>query len=443
MLRGSLEELLGGEYPARPDSMHAGLWLDKFLPGDKFGGEAKSAHIRKLEKQPVPRAYLDAYKMRAASLVAAACRNAGLVLHARALGRLVIGLGAKGVLEAGLRVEPTWGVPILPGTALKGLAAAAAHYLVGGGDWAKPQGWPRSAASSPPSSFEHLFGTRDSAGLVCFHDAWWVPFDSCLPFAPDVMTVHHGDYYQKDNPPAPTDFDTPVPVAFMTVTGRYLVALEGEEHWCRSAEKLLEMGLRLLGIGAKTSSGYGRMSLEEPFASESREADGIPRRQVGQRMSALMPLGEFPEARSTITGTIDRWETEDAQMHEQACRSRQAQKEFHERYCSRLAPVLSPAPTPADKDTPPPAPKADWIPAEGWVEEDRQKRPVLCILLEGKQVDRKAKDVLVGDGPTSLSEDKKLLAMLRAATREAPCAVNVKLDEKKLRAVRSAALAAD
>ena len=40
-------------------------------------------------------------------------------------GRLVVGLGGENVLETGLRLHHTYGMPILPGSALKGLAA---HY---------------------------------------------------------------------------------------------------------------------------------------------------------------------------------------------------------------------------------------------------------------------------------------------------------------------------
>jgi CRISPR-associated protein Cmr6 len=40
-------------------------------------------------------------------------------------GRLVVGLGSENVLETGLRLHHTYGVPIIPGSALKGLAS---HY---------------------------------------------------------------------------------------------------------------------------------------------------------------------------------------------------------------------------------------------------------------------------------------------------------------------------
>lgn len=433
MLRNRLSPLLNGEYSTELKSMHAGLWMDKFLPGSDFGCEDKSAHIRALEKQSLPIGYKEAYKTRATSFVEASVQNTCRLLYARALGRLVIGLGAKGVLEAGLRVEPTWGVPVLPGSALKGLAAAAAHQLVSG-DWKKSAGWPRAKAANPPSSFENLFGTRDAAGLVIFHDAWWVPDENYLPFAPDIMTVHHGDYYQsKGKPPAPTDFDTPTPVAFMTVTGRYLVVLEGEENWCRAAEKLLELGLSQLGIGAKTSAGYGRMNLEEPFDSEIRQ---IPTGNPTKTWDDLRRFKEFPEARMAIRKFIEQWEKACPNVHEQAQRLSRDRKDFHQEFCPRFSSVQPAIPPSTGQKQPSEEKKPEWKPALGWVEDDKKGRPFLKVRIDNGPLDRKAKDVQVGDSENKLSEDKELLAKLRAATESSPLRIQFKLDGARLRRVK-------
>ncbi len=49
----------------------------------------------------------------------------------RTQARLVIGLGAENVLEAGLRLNHPYGVPIVPGSALKGLASHYCHEIWG------------------------------------------------------------------------------------------------------------------------------------------------------------------------------------------------------------------------------------------------------------------------------------------------------------------------
>ncbi len=87
---------------------------------------------------------------------------------------------------------------------------------------------------------------------------------------PDVITVHHPGYYQN-NGNAPADWDSPNPVAFLSATGSYLIALAApelaspqREQWIERTFSILEHALATMGIGAKTSSGYGRMTLEAP-----------------------------------------------------------------------------------------------------------------------------------------------------------------------------------
>jgi CRISPR-associated protein Cmr6 len=55
---------------------------------------------------------------------------------------MIIGLGQKGPVEAGLALEHTWGIPMIPGSALKGLTMAAAHLLLNDED----QAWRKKAA---------------------------------------------------------------------------------------------------------------------------------------------------------------------------------------------------------------------------------------------------------------------------------------------------------
>jgi CRISPR-associated protein Cmr6 len=242
---------------------HAGLWMDRFLEaqtekdggaGDESGTGSKAALIRDVSDLKVPSSYREAFQRRRAEFE----RAGATLVVAEALGRTVIGLGAKGALEAGLRLEHTWGVPILPGTALKGVAATAADYFLESAEWR------RGTKETPPgSSYAHLFGTTDESGAVIFHDAWWQPGkgDAIIPIHIDVMTVHHPHYYQDAEPQAPSDMDSPTPIAFASVSGEYLIALEGEPEWREAALEILRMGLAELGIGAKTSSGYGRMKL--------------------------------------------------------------------------------------------------------------------------------------------------------------------------------------
>lgn len=259
---------------------HAGLWLDAFLLKDEAG--QKGSTIREaVEQTRLPKEYAQRFAHIRESFVALGERVR--VFEAKACGRLVVGLGNKNVLEMGIRLDRAWGVPLLPGSSLKGLASRTAHL-----DSEKGQGWHRPSDPSKTDAGEHhahLFGSVEGAGAVIFHDAWWDPASADRPLDVDVMTVHHPDYYQGSE--APTDMDSPVPVSFATTKGTFLVALElapgADPSWLDAAEAILRHGLEHHGIGAKTNAGYGRMTLERYVTEEERKALA----QVEQAQGAL------------------------------------------------------------------------------------------------------------------------------------------------------------
>jgi CRISPR-associated protein Cmr6 len=190
------------------------------------------------------------------------------------------------VRETSIALLHTWGVPYLPGSALKGLASAAAHQLGNDAPW-------RKAVQKSPQGEDHklLFGDTTIQGCVTFHDAWWIPErnDAPLPLDLDVMTVHHPDYY-RDGQSAPADWDEPNPVAFMTARGKYLVALSGPEAWVVRAGQWLEAGLAELGLGAKTQAGYGRMALSRERTKQEIDEEA----QRAKHKATLEALANLP-----------------------------------------------------------------------------------------------------------------------------------------------------
>lgn len=177
--------------------------------------------------------------------------------------RLVIGLGSHTVLETGLTLHHTYGSPLLPGAALKGLAAHYCHTV-----WGTDSRF--LGGKEPGECYRVLFGTQDEGGLVTFHDAWITPDTLAGSLLDDVMTPHHGGYYMHagpGDPPPPADYDDPVPVAFLAVAGTFRVAVTADpllggnaERWARLAFDLLAVALSEWGIGGKTASGYGRLT---------------------------------------------------------------------------------------------------------------------------------------------------------------------------------------
>ena len=189
------------------------------------------------------------------------------------VGRFVTGLGAASVLETGIRLHHTYGTPIIPGSGLKGLAAHYCHSVWGECDPEFSASVPEGKKTRPGSHFHVLFGDLKAAGLIIFHDAWMLPDDLVGPspnrgLVPDVMTPHHSKYGIGRQVP-PSDFDSPVPVPFLSVSGQFLLAVSpnaggnGTDHWVQLASKLLKEALRSWGAGGKTRSGYGRFSAPE------------------------------------------------------------------------------------------------------------------------------------------------------------------------------------
>lgn len=115
----------------------------------------------------------------------------------------------------------------------------------------------------------------------------------------DVVTVHHGRYYQDGEFP-PADWDTPTPVPFLSASGSYLVAVLGPQDWAKAALKILAHALKLSGIGAKTSSGYGRlkMDIEPPVSPERLEMEA----QI-----ILVKALTRPEVAGSIYAYYERW----------------------------------------------------------------------------------------------------------------------------------------
>ena len=266
----------------------------KVPDGEKVG--QRGAWLEDLAIVPVAedyRAYLDAW---IDSFRGTTCRLFRLTLDRR----LLIGHGNTSGSDVGLTVHHTWGTPLIPGSALKGITAhhvaesygrpldaavaAPPRELWRGVTWKG-----RSVARGPGPSYRGLFGAPDAEddvtgaagatrGFVVFHDAQYLgvadrlvrdelspnPERTC-PFDRDVLTVHQSTYYNGHGAIDPSDHDDPNPVGFLTVSPRvqFVVALEGPADWTALAHRLLGEALASRGVGGKSTSGYGRGTLVE------------------------------------------------------------------------------------------------------------------------------------------------------------------------------------
>ncbi|MBA2395427.1 MAG: type III-B CRISPR module RAMP protein Cmr6 [Ktedonobacteraceae bacterium] len=262
----------------REKGTHAGLWLDKYI-GDQRREENESRRnlVNEVADLPEPAEYAAFYTRWQTMLKEGRAETR----EVRVRGRMVVGLGSESLLEASISLHRTYGVPYIPGSALKGLAASYAHHRLGEG-WRKGETLHRI-----------IFGDTDEAGYITFFDALLIPGTGRggRALAPDVITVHHQKYYQNAEA-VPSDSDDPNPIPFLSATGDYLLALAAPDfreqtRWVDLTFQILAEALEKLGIGAKTSSGYGRMTFLDapikPAHPELKIAEGYKREVVALR----------------------------------------------------------------------------------------------------------------------------------------------------------------
>jgi len=210
----------------------------------------------------------DVAHRRAAMLRALAARSRHCVrLRVQPEWRLAVGLGNKAnAHEIGLALHGTYGWPVIPGSALKGMTAAwAASSDADPRDVWRVLGAPRRDVPLPPAGLGDQGKPPEPAkGTVCFLDA--IPDEQPVAVEADVFTPHVKPYYDgmarpggTDVPPA--EYHNPVPLTFLTVCGAYVVDLYGKsDKDVRFAADWLMRAGDELGAGAKTAAGYGYLS---------------------------------------------------------------------------------------------------------------------------------------------------------------------------------------
>lgn len=226
-------------------SPHPGLLLSRGLvtwPADgERGGQAKKALIDRVT-QLTPGSLYQAALVR---WIKATGQAPFIAFEAKLTGRLYIGVTRDNALETGVTTSHTYGMPMIPGSAVKGLCRAVARKKELDN---KARTW---MFGNEPDDADAEIG-----GLI-FHDAWWVGDMYDKPFVAEIVTPHHQEYYGSEGVTPATDFDSPIPANQIAVTGKFYFVIEGDSAWASMAAKLLEVALAQNGIGGKRSSGYG------------------------------------------------------------------------------------------------------------------------------------------------------------------------------------------
>ncbi len=259
-------------------------------------------------------------------------RNA-TVIHARLMSRLMVNL-AGGVMENANLCLDRYGLPFIPGSAVKGCARRMALQALH--DWCATPDTPteptlpcRNGFASPTNlltAISRIFGwvetdwqvVRNRDELTEIETTWksdfaWAvngnteilnaaksshpPHDTFagtiafLSAGPnrdpklelDIVTPHHTKYQSGDPQYAGApDTEDPVPVYFPAVKPQLpkdhfsfpLIPLDrAHDADLESAKTFLSLGLELLGLGAKTHAGYGWFEVLQPEAVQEPNGD--------------------------------------------------------------------------------------------------------------------------------------------------------------------------
>jgi CRISPR-associated protein Cmr6 len=211
-------------------------------------------------------------------------QNAKSVL-ATSSAPLLAGLGRWNPAEIGFNLDRFTGCPFIPGSSVKGLLREAAR-LVAANELPAPEAAVTYWEGSLPKVFGRGAGEKpagggeEEAGTIRFFDAYPVEWPR---LELDVMTPHYADYYGAPNAVA-ADWEDPLPVHFLRVAAKttFRFWFASRRHGGADAAALNEVAALLpvaldwIGIGAKTSSGYGWFGSQDGAYGAVRTAPTKP-----------------------------------------------------------------------------------------------------------------------------------------------------------------------
>lgn len=205
--------------------------------------------------------------------------------------RMVLNLGANTAYNNGFLLHKLYGVPYLPGQAIKGVLR---HYVITTYFDSKEE----TAWKNP--SFRMLLGneevennenndkpTKANQGKAIFLDAF--PTNDDFKIEADIMNPHNTKYYDQSNlTEYPNDTTNPTPIKFLTLKEAkfnlsVFVPKEYEMDnifftesgkWGNpkeAIEQLMIDAMEIQGIGAKTNLGYGRLMRDKGFYEIEKE----------------------------------------------------------------------------------------------------------------------------------------------------------------------------
>lgn len=264
------------------------------------------------------------------------------ILTGKLQGRLLMNLAGGTMLNANVLLD-RYGLPYIPGSAVKGCARRAA--LAALREWTETSNRP-NAPESPLAPCCEGFSSRQEmlkaiARIFGFGQTEWndgkknglwksdfawamegglqrpiefpqdsfggtVAFLAAYPDSDpglelDVLTPHHSKYYSGEKDKA-SDTEEPVPVFFPAVKAgsRFSFPLlplrKAGPGDVKIARRWLRCGLEVFGLGAKTAAGYGWFDCSPPGEREKAEAV----RQEQESLQAAQKKAQESAARQSL-----------------------------------------------------------------------------------------------------------------------------------------------
>ena len=269
--------------PGHKFNLYFPIWRDDWS-NDRTG---KTAAIRDCTGLPDGAGkMLDALVARQRALAEAA---GALVLEARSLSPFATGLGLEHPVENGFAFLSPYGLPYLAGSGVKGVFRRAAEELTCEED-----------APLTLADVGALFGPQDTDEAVRGALTFWDVFPQCKAMSVEIMTPHHGGYYQNGG--TPHDAGQPNPIPFLAVppdakflfvvacdTRRLPETLRG--RWQDVVDKIFRHACDWRGFGAKTAVGYGALALDMKALERAKETRAEAEAQAA-REAALSAMSE-------------------------------------------------------------------------------------------------------------------------------------------------------
>ena len=164
--------------------------------------------------------------------------------------RLLINFGIEDTHETSIFLDRNYSFPYIPSSAIKGIFSSFYNINL----------------NQDVNTLNSIFGNENEAGKVIFFDAYPIPDSNNNNnfIVLDVMTPHYQEYYSdKNNNKEPGDWEDPNPIFFPSIQNlkfEFFIGYPNDVKNKISVSDLkthLKEALKIHGIGAKTSVGYG------------------------------------------------------------------------------------------------------------------------------------------------------------------------------------------